>query len=368
MKISRVSLVQVALPLKEPFVTSWGTVKRRASIVVEVVDEEGLVGWGECVAFAGPWYTEETIETAWHVIRDFLAPLLWQKPIGTPEELSSRFSPVRGNLMAKAGVESAIQDLYAKRLERPLAQWLGGDLKPLPLGAAVAMNSVPAMLAEIDQRLAEGYRRIKLKIGPGKDLVYLEAVRDRFPDLELMADANGAYSRKDFSQLRAMDHLDLKMLEQPLAAGDWFGHRDLQNQIHTPICLDESIRTEDDLDLAIGLKSCQVINLKWGRVGGLYPALRMLKRCQQHGIAAWCGGMLESGIGRGHSLALSTVPGVLLPGDVSAANRYWEEDIVTPEATLIDGYLTIPNAPGIGYALNRKQLERVTVTRQEYRP
>ncbi len=367
MKIHRVQLTHIELKLKAPFVTSWGALDYRGTVVIEVEDGEGETGWGESLAFAGPWYTEETIASSWHMLRDYLIPRLAGRSLKTPAEVTELLAPVRGNLMAKAGLESAIWDLYAKRCGRPLAEVLGGQIKPLTLGAAVSMKSVPLMLSEVEERLAEGYRRIKLKIGPGKDFGYLTAVRQAFPELSLMADANGAYSRQDFARLQTFDGLGLEMLEQPLAPGDWLGHRDLQAVLATSICLDESIRSPEDLDLALALHSARVVNLKWGRVGGLFPALTMIDHARDHGLRIWCGGLLESGIGRAHSLALSTVPGISVPGDVSAANRYWDRDIVMPEARLERGLLEIPNRPGIGYEVDREQLQRVTKARASYR-
>lgn len=361
MRIDRLTLRHVGLALKEPFVTSWGAVRTRHSVVIEMLDQDGGTGFGEAVAFDQPWYTEETVCTAWHIIRDVVAPLIADADLADPEALSRQLAPIRGNPMAKAGVESAFWDLFAKRRGQTLTAALGGTDHPVPVGVAVGLNQPAEMVREIAQYLEQGYQRIKVKIKPGSDHAILSEIRRCFPAVGLVADANGAYAGRAISELIALDQYGLLMLEQPLAADDWMGHRDLHSAIATPICLDESITSYGNADLATTLGCCQFINVKWGRVGGLQEALRIRDLAVPRGVGLWCGGMLESGIGRAHSLALSSLEGFSGPGDVSAADRYWVSDIVHPAATVVNGCISIPDRPGIGYLIDREALNRATL-------
>lgn len=349
------------MTLKKPFKTSYGEILDREIIVVEIMDKNGLIGWGECVAFSTPWYTEETVKTCWHMLEDFLIPILYKESINHPDQLSTAFSKVRRNPMAKAAIESAVWDLYAKRLSAPLATVIGGEKTHIKAGVAVGMDSIPNMLNQIQSYLAMGYERIKVKIGPENDRKILSEIRNEFPTLDLMADANSAYTFHDFPHLQSLDEFQLMMIEQPLGSNDIVDHARLQAKMKTPICLDESICSYEDAKDAIALNSCQIINIKIGRVGGISLAKKIHDLCQENGIAVWCGGMLESGIGRAHNIALASLENFTIPGDISASSRYWEEDIVQPEVIVENGLIQISNKPGIGYDINRNLLKKITL-------
>lgn len=367
MRIDRITLHHIRLKLKVPFVTSYGAYRDRDTLIVEMADEAGNVGWGECVAFATPWYTEETLDTAWLMMERFLMPAVFAEPVAHPADLSDRFRTVRRNPMAKAGLEQACWDLYSKRAGMPLHEALGGSRRQVEAGVAVGMQgSEDELLRRIDAYLAEGYRRIKVKIGPGRDADPLRAIRRRFPGVQLLADANSAYTLDDLPQLKALDEFGLLMIEQPLDADDLVDHALLQKALATPVCLDESIAGFGDARRALDLGSCRVINIKSGRVGGLAEARRIHDLCRDRGVPVWCGGMLESGIGRAHNIALATLPNFTIPGDLSASSRYWEKDIVEPEVTVKAGNIAVPDSPGIGFAVDREYLARVTVRKQSF--
>lgn len=366
MKISSIQLYVIEMPLKVPFVTHLGEVEQRRGIIVEIIDKDGLSGFGEGVAFSTPWYTEETVETSLHVITEFLIPLLQKHPLGHPAEASSLFRAIRRNHMAKSALETALWDLYAKQKGKSLAELLGGTQEKIPSGVVVAADSLPAALSQIENYLAEGYQRMKVKIGPKQDLSFLAEIRRVYPDLPIMADANSAYTLKDIDRLKALDEFGLLMIEQPLAHDDIMEHALLQKEIQTPICLDESIVTFDDARKAIEFGSCRVINIKVGRVGGLYEARRIHNYCFEKGISVWCGGMIEFGISRAHNIALASLPGFTIPGDISASNRFWEEDIITPEVLVENGYIHVPTGAGIGFDLNRKRLKETMVREKDF--
>ncbi len=364
-QIDRIELRIVPLRLRERFEISSGGRQQRHIILV-TVHAEGLVGWGECVASEDPGYSYETTETAWHILRDFLAPAVLGREIRHPSDVLGPMSWVRGHPMAKAGIEMALWELWARMEERPLAETLGGEVRPVPVGVSIGLKKTDdELLSAVEGYLGEGYRRIKLKIKPGRDVEMVRAVRDRFPEAVLMVDANSAYTLEDASRLREMDDLNLLMIEQPLGPEDIRNHAQLQKKLKTPICLDESIRSVDDARLALELVSCGIINIKPGRVGGLTSASAIHDLCAASNVPVWCGGMLESGIGRGHNVALATLPGFTLPGDISASRRYWDEDLVTPEwEVAADGTITPPSSPGIGVT---PRLDRISAetTRHE---
>lgn len=361
MRITRVTLHHIAMKLVSPFATSYGTYTDRETIIVEVEDEDGVIGWGECVAFATPWYTEETVDTAWLMMERYLIPELIGRTLEHPRNIPGLFAAVKRNQMAKAGLETACWDLYAKRQNMPLAKLLGGVRQHIASGVAAGLqDSMEQMYAVIDKYMAEGYRRVKVKIRPGQDIELIRSIRKRYPDLPLMADANSAYTLEDTEHLQRFDDYGLMMIEQPLAADDIIDHAELQGKLKTPVCLDESLVTSEDVRKAITLGSCQVVNLKIGRVGGLTEALRIHDLCTESNIPLWCGGMLETGIGRAHNIALATLPGFTLPGDISASGRYWERDIIVPEVTVHNGEITVSDRPGIGYDVDREYLREVT--------
>lgn len=366
MIIESVTLHHIKMNLKSPFRNSLETVSDRELIIVEVKDAEGEVGFGEGVAFQTPWYTEETLHTSWHMLRDVMIPLLKSRFISHPSEVDHILSGIRRNPMAKFAIEGAIWDVYAKKEGISLAEALGGTSTKIKAGVAVGASDHDTMLEEISHRISEGYERIKVKIKPSQDVSILRAIRERYPNLSLMADANSAYSLQDMNQLKALDPFNLLMIEQPLAADDIVDHAILQKELKTPICLDESIASFDDARRALDLNSCQVINIKPGRVGGLTVSKKIHDLCHSRGIPVWCGGMLESGIGRAHNIALSSLFNFIIPGDVSASARYWEKDIIDPEVIVKDGVIDVPQGKGIGYELNRNELERVTIAKEVY--
>lgn len=361
MKPDEIRLHHIRMPLKKPFANRLTTVTERDLILVELVTADGVTGWGECVAFASPWYTEETVKTAWHVMEDYLIPLLGGEPLSHPDEASQRFSVIRGNPMAKAALEGAVWDANAKERGLSLAQALGGHRERIQAGVAVGASSIEGMLREVEERIVEGYRRVKVKIGPGADLHVIAAIRDRFPLLALMADANSAYTLEDSYHLKQLDAFQLMMLEQPLAADDFMDHARLQRELSTPLCLDESLHGLADVRLAWELESCRVVSVKPGRVGGLSEAVRIHDFCGKEGIPLWVGGMLESGIARAHNIALASLPHFTLPGDLSASARYWHQDLIEPAITVDEGLITVPKGPGIGVEVDRERIRHFCV-------
>jgi O-succinylbenzoate synthase len=357
------------MPLKAPFTTSFGTFKQKDFILVEIRDQEGLSGWAESVAFTSPWYNEETIETNWHMIKDFLIPLLLEKDIQHPHEVSQRFAHIRRNYMAKSALEGAIWDLFAKRQQLPLAKALGGKKKQIEVGVSIGIqNSVQELLTIIERHVSAGYHRIKVKIKPGWDIEIIREIRNHFPNILLMADANSAYRLTDTQRLKELDEFNLMMIEQPLAPDDIIDHAYLQRQLTTPICLDESIHSVENARKALALGSCQIINIKIGRVGGLTEAMKIHDLCETQKIPVWCGGMLESGIGRAHNIALTTLSNFTLPGDTAASSNYWYQDLIEPEVTVNRGIIHVPEEWGIGYEPNRLAIDQFTQYSETLRP
>lgn len=364
-ELTDIILRKVAMKMKTPFETSFGKMSVKDFFIVQMIDKDGNSGFGESAAFTGPWYTEETVQTARHMMEDFLIPLLVQTPLVHPDDLAKRFSPVRGNRMAKAALEGAVWDLYAKQQGRPLFQIIGGENRTVDVGVAIGIQpTIGDLLEKIDQALSEGYKRIKLKVKPGRDIAYLEAVRRRYPDVPLMIDANSSYSLKDIDHLCRFDDYGLLMIEQPLGSDDFLDHAELQKAVRTPICLDESIHSYEDARVAIRLNACKIVNIKTARVGGISEAKKIHDLCRKHGIPVWCGGMLEAGVGRAQSLAVSTLPGFTLPGDTAGSSRYWEKDIIVPEVAASNGTVILPEKPGIGYAVDFEALDRFTVSKK----
>lgn len=369
MQLDRIVLREVAVLLKEPFKTSFGLEHTRRFIIVEAHAGE-YVGYGEVTVLSAPLYNEETVGTAWHVLQSFLIPIAFSTEWETPEQLAAAFSPIRRNNMAKAGLEGAVWDIYAQANGMPLAKAIGGVRDRVPSGVSIGMQpDVDTLVRTVGAFLEQGYQRIKVKIKPGWDELPLRALRAAFGDLPLMADANSSYTLRDIEALRQLDDLYLMMIEQPLAHDDIIDHAQLQGAIETPICLDESILTAEDARKALGLGSCRIINIKVGRVGGFTEARRLHDLCKDKGAPVWCGGMLESGIGRAHNIALATLPNFTLPGDISASSRYWEQDIIEPEVTVsADGYIQVPTRPGLGFEVRRDLLDQVTVRLEAFEP
>ena len=366
MIIESIELREIRLPLVHFFETSFGRTTERRIVLARVTDSDGGEGWGECTAGEGPFYSDEWTETAWTTLREFLAPMVLGRQFETAANVFAAMKPVRGHRMAKATIENACWDLEAKKLRVPLWRHLGGTRNEISCGVSIGIQNTPEILLEkIRKEVDAGYQRIKIKIKPGWDLKIVERVRKEFPEIRLMGDANSAYTLADVPLFQELDRFDLMMLEQPLAHNDIFNHARLQLQIQTPICLDESIRSADIAVHAIGLGSCKIINVKLGRVGGHSEAKRLEQVARERDIAVWCGGMLESGIGRAHNIAMSTLAGFSLPGDVSASARYWEEDVIEPAVTVSSrGTITPPDAPGIGFKVNLPRLDALTVRKE----
>jgi len=366
LNLERIELREIELPLKWPFETSFGRTTRRRIMIVRAFDKSGAVGYGECTAAEDPFFNHETIDTAWIIVRNYVAPLLSEAKIERADQVNEALARIRGNRMAKAGVETAIWDLEAKIVGKPLWQHLGGTRTEIASGVSIGLQAtVDALLEKAEREVQAGYQRIKIKIKPGRDIKLAEAMRSKFPSIRISVDANSAYSLADSDLLKQLDRYDLMMIEQPLTAGDLVDHAKLQRQLQTPICLDESITTLADAQHALELSSCRIINIKLGRVGGHSEAKRIQALAASNSIPVWCGGMLESGVGRAHNIAMSTLEGFTLPGDVSASARYWEEDVIEPPVTVSkQGTITVPQGPGIGFEVNERRLESL-VTRRE---
>ncbi|MCU0237178.1 MAG: o-succinylbenzoate synthase [Acidobacteria bacterium] len=361
--IDRIELLTVSLPFVAPFGTSVATWSCKEALLVRIADK-GLVAWGECVADPDPYYASETTTSARHIIRDFLLPEL--KPDYSLAQLLERFRRVRGNEMAKAALENALLDLLAKRRGLPLHGLLGFAPRRIMSGISIGFqDDVPSLLAKVEEAAASGYHRVKMKIGRGRDVEWVRAVRQRFPGLALMADANGDYAIADAGHLAALDGFALTMIEQPLSYHDIFLHSLLQARLITPLCLDESIHSCDDAEAAIALKSCRVINIKQGRVGGFLEAVKMARLCAAQDIPAWSGGMDETGIGRALNIQLQAAPGFTLPGDTSETRRYFHEDIVEPPVLLDkEGFIAMPQGPGIGVDVMETRVEKYLLDRE----
>jgi O-succinylbenzoate synthase len=360
MKIERATLREIPLRLKEFFeISSGGTQDRR--IILLTLEGEGLEGWSECVASAEPSYAYETTDTAWHILTDFVLPSVVGREAGSPTDVLSPVRWIRGHGMALAAVEMAAWDLAARMDGVSLSKKLGGSKQAVPVGVSVGIKKSDEELHEqVAGFLADGYARVKIKIKPGRDVEMLAGLRARFPEVAFMADANSAYTLADSDRLAALDDLDLMMIEQPLRYDDVLDHARLQERIRTPVCLDESVKSDADAQLALELGSCRIINIKPGRVGGLSESRKIHDRMKAAGLDVWCGGMLESGVGRAHNVALASLEGFTLPGDISASRRYWEQDIVAPEFEVADGVMEVPTGPGIGVEVDVDRIEALT--------
>ena len=369
MKIDGIVLRELHIPLLRPFETSFGVTRDRRVLLAEV-RSEGLTGWGECTAGEHPYFSYESTDTAWHILLHELGPsLAAAETVEHGGEVPSIFKLVRGHRMTKATLENAIWDLEAQREGLPLSRLLGGVRDIIPCGVSLGIQkTIPDLLAVIEKELAAGYQRIKLKCKPGWDVQVFEAVRNRFPGITLSCDANSSYRLRDADHVATWDAFDLLMIEQPMWHDDFFYPPTLQKRLNTPICLDESINNRRDALAAIENESCRIINIKLGRVGGFSEAIAVHNACQERGVPVWCGGMLESGIGRSHNIAISSLENYSLPGDVSASARYWKEDIIEPEVTVTpQGEIILPDTPGRGYEVRYDLIEKLTVRKETVR-
>jgi len=366
-KIDRLELRLLKLPLVHFFETSFGRIHEKHFIIVRV-EGGGAAGYGECVAEQDPYYSAETNDTVWHIIAGFVAPRVLGTAFSHPREVFPALRAIRGHHMAKAAVEMAAWDLYARQRGEPLARALGGSRDRIASGVSIGIqDSLDDLAAKVETELAAGYRRIKIKIKPGWDVDAVAMIRRRFGSIPLMVDANAAYTLADADHLARLDAFDLMMIEQPLDYDDIADHAALQRRLKTPICLDESIHSIAAAREAIASGACRIVNIKPGRVGGFTESIRLHDLCAQHGIPVWHGGMLESGIGRAANIHLSTLPNFSLPGDIAGSKRYFNPDLIDPPIEVAaDGTIAVPDGPGLGVTIREERVERATLRRAKF--
>ena len=363
MKLDRITLRQIRMPLVHFFETSFSRTYSRDIILVEVTSE-GVTGWGEVTAGENPFYNEEWTDSAWLILRNYAGPRVLGRDLTSAEDVAPLTAHISGHNMARAGLEVAVWDLEARINGVPLWKQIGGGARrEIPCGVSIGIqDSVEQLFEKIETELAAGYQRIKMKIKPGWDVDVVRRVRERFPSIKLMADANSAYTLADIDHLKKLDDFYLMMIEQPLSHDDIIDHAVLQSKLQTPICLDECLRSAHQAEQAINMRACGIINIKLGRVGGFREAKRLHDVAQAAGIPVWCGGMLEAGIGRAHNVALASLPNFVLPGDVSASKRYWKQDIIRPAVeTTARGTIELRDEPGFGYALDPEYIRSIAV-------
>ncbi|MCL6637698.1 MAG: o-succinylbenzoate synthase [Alicyclobacillus sp.] len=368
LKIEEVVVHRLVMPLKTAMTTSYGTLHARDLLLVEVITDEGLHGWGESVAMHTPWYTEETTETVAAILRHHLIPLLWQRSWDHPREFLAASAWIRGNAMAKFALEGALWDAWAQAEGVSLAQALGGSKPRVAVGVSLGIEPLPQLLARMEAYAQAGYQRIKIKIQPGWDVTPVAAIRQAFPGVPLMVDANGSYRPDDWPQLLALDAYDLLMIEQPFPAAAWTLHARLQAELRTPVCLDESVATAADAQLAVELGACRVLNLKPGRLGGLQTAVDVATWARRQGVEVWCGGMYETGIGRAMNIALCSLDAFTLPADLAASQHYWHADIIQPEVVVEHGTVAVPCTPGLGFTVDVQRVQAWQQDQEHFRP
>jgi O-succinylbenzoate synthase len=358
MKIDSITLHHISMPLVAPFETSFGREINRECVLI-TLQAEGLTGYGECVATRDPGYNYETTGTAWHILKDFVAPLILGKDVRDAEDFQKRVERIRGHQLAKAGVEMALWDLIGKRENKSLRELFGGTRDRVEVGVSIGIQeSASALVRTVASYLEQGYSRVKIKIKPGREVAETSAVRNAYPELRLQVDANSAYTLETAHVLKAIDDLELLLIEQPLFEDDIWDHRKLQAEFKTPICLDESVVTPRHARYALEMEACRIINIKPARVGGLSQGLAIHEYCQQRNVPVWCGGMLETGVGRASNLAIASLPGFILPGDISASDRYYGRDITHERFVLnVDSTIDVPNGPGLGVTIDKSALK-----------
>lgn len=363
MKIESIILHHISMPLVAPFETSFGREVNRECVII-TLQSEGLTGYGECVATRDPGYNYETTGTAWHILKDFVAPLILGRDVRDADDFQKRVEGIRGHQLAKAGVEMALWDLLGKRDGKSLMEMFGGTRAKVEVGVSIGIQeSAQALVRTVASYLDQGYRRVKIKIKPGREVDETSAVRRAYPDLPLQVDANSAFTLESAGVLKAIDDLDLLLIEQPLHEDDIWDHRKLQAEFKTPICLDESVVTPRHARYALEMEACRIINIKPARVGGLSQGIAIHDYCRERGVPVWCGGMLETGVGRAANLAVASLPGFVLPGDISASDRYYERDITNERFALNDdSTIDVPNGPGLGVTIDKAALKEFSLS------
>lgn len=369
MNIESIILHHISMPLVAPFETSFGRETDRECILI-TLNAEGLTGYGECVATRDPGYNYETTGTAWHILKDFIAPLILGKDVIDAGDFQKRVEGIRGHHLAKAGVEMALWDLLGKREGRSLREIFGGRRDKVDVGVSIGIQpSAQALVQTVESYLEQGYRRVKIKIKPGREVDETTAVRNAYPDLRLQVDANSAYTLETARVLKAIDDLNLLLIEQPLFEDDIWDHRKLQAEFKTPICLDESVVSPRHARYALEMEACRIINIKPARVGGLSQGIAIHDYCHERSVPVWCGGMLETGVGRASNLALASLPGFILPGDISASDRYYVRDITNERFMLNpDSTIDVPEGPGLGISIDQAALKEFTLAEVMFRP
>lgn len=360
MLIQQVELFLIEQQLKIPFKTSYGLYENRESIIVKLLDENGVEGFGEVVSFSEPWYTAETIQTSLHVLQNFIIPTILNRVFNHPTEVAETLKMFKGNPMAKAGIEGAYWDLFSKINGISLSSALGGTREAIPVGVVVSINEPAIMQKQIESFQKEGYERFKVKVSRENDYEVISTIRDRFPTISLMIDANSDYTLSDIEQIKKLDQFQLLMIEQPFGDRDFLQHAILQKELSTPICLDESIYSLEDVEIANALQACKIITIKPGRVGGLTEALKIHHYCIENNIPVWVGGMIETGISRIQNVALASLTGFTIPGDISASSRHWEQDIILPEVKLENGKVKVPNGIGLGITVDEERIRKLS--------
>lgn len=366
MKLEQLEVYRMAMPLAQSFSNSQTTIKTRVFDLVKLTTSTGASGWGETVAFETPWYTTETIESCRHSIEHYLWPLIRGQEITTPKQLIQLFGQVKGHQMAQAAIETAFWGLYSKEVGMPLNRLLGSVNDEVAVGVSLGLDTAEKLLQKVAEVVAKGYTRVKIKIKPGQDIETVRLIRQQFPKLKLMVDANGAYTLSDLDLLVQLDAYQLEMIEQPLGDDDFIDHATLQKRLQTKICLDENIHSLEDVKVAQALGSARAINVKWGRVGGITKALDIIAYCQANDLLVWCGGMFESGVGRAYNLALASLPGMDFPGDISEARRYWQEDIVKQPQLLRDGKLIVSEGVGPGFEVDSQLVRKYCLKKERF--
>lgn len=362
MKVKKIILHKVEIPMTTSFVISGGRIERKPTIIVRIETDKGIVGFGESAAMPFPFYSPETAETCYLVLKKYIAPNILNKSFQSPQEFVSLYAYIKGNNFAKTGIESAIWMAFSLQENRSLKDLLGGTRKKIGVGESIGIkDNIEETLNEVSLRLKQGFQRIKIKIKPGWDIQIVKAIRKKFGEIPLMVDANSAYDMTDLSKLKQFDRYNLMMIEQPLAYDDIVDHSVLQKLITTPICLDESIQSRDDARRAISIGACKIINIKPGRVGGLFESKKIHDICSEQGIGVWCGGMLETGIGRAFNIAVAALPNCIYPADMSPVNYFYKDDLVKDSFIVdADGFIQVPDKPGLGYIVDEKKLKKYT--------